>query len=144
MGPLFGPRTVAEAAFLVAVPVIGLEAGLSWYAIVGVGAAAYVLVIVAEGVLSRGEARATPVSGAELDAPRPSAATIIDTVGPRRWNVWDLERVAGEHAGSDPAADEERTFLLKYLRDFAGPDGMLPVDFDDLVRKSFGGLVANP
>ena len=64
MGPLFGPRTVAEAAFLVAVPVIGLEAGLSWYAIVGVGAAAYVLVIVAEGVRSRGEARATPVSGA--------------------------------------------------------------------------------
>jgi hypothetical protein len=144
MGPLFGPRTVAEGAFLVAVPVIGLEAGLSWYAIVGVGAAAYVLVIVAEGVLSRRDDRAAPVSGAELDAPPPSAATIIDSDGPRRWNVWDLERVAREHAGSDPVADEERTFLLKYLRDFAGPDGMLPVDFDDLVRKSFGGLVANP
>ena len=28
------------------------------------------------------------------------------------------------------------------LRDFAGPDGLLPVDFDELVRQTFGGLVA--
>jgi len=130
MGPLFGPRTVVEAAFLVAVPVIGLEAGLSWYAIVGVGAAAYVLVLVAEGVASRSDARATPAA--------------VAVVGPRRWNVRDLERVAQEHAGGDPVADEERTFLLVYLRDFAGPDGLLPPDFDAVVQQSFGGLVANP
>ena len=43
----------------------------------------------------------------------------------------------------DPIADEERTFLLLYLRDFAGPDGLLPVGFDDLVRQSFGSLVAD-
>jgi len=28
-----------------------------------------------------------------------------------------------------------------YLRDFAGPDGALPIDFDGLVRDSFGALV---
>ena len=28
-----------------------------------------------------------------------------------------------------------------YLRDFAGPDGLLPIDFDGLVRDSFGDLV---
>ena len=28
-----------------------------------------------------------------------------------------------------------------YLREFAGPDGLLPVDFDGLVRDSFGDLV---
>ena len=37
--------------------------------------------------------------------------------------------------------DEERTFLLMYLREFAGPDGLLPLDFDGLVRDSFGELV---
>jgi hypothetical protein len=37
--------------------------------------------------------------------------------------------------------DEERTFLLMYLREFAGPDGILPADFDSLVRDSFGDLV---
>jgi hypothetical protein len=73
----------------------------------------------------------------------PPAAAVIRIGGPRQWNVWDLERVARESSGGDPIADEERTFLLMYLRDFAGADGLLPVDFDDLVRQSFGGLVAN-
>ena len=71
------------------------------------------------------------------------AAAVIRIGGPRQWNVWDLERVAREHAGGDPVVDEERTFLLMYLRDFAGADGLLPADFDDLVRQSFGGLVAD-
>ena len=48
---------------------------------------------------------------------------------------------AGEQAGRDEVRDEERSFLLMYLRDFAGPDGMLPIDFDGLVRDSFGDLV---
>jgi hypothetical protein len=60
---------------------------------------------------------------------------------PRQWNLWDLERLTREHAGSDEARDEERSFLLMYLRDFAGPDGLLPIDFDGLVRDSFGDLV---
>ncbi|MFL5910930.1 MAG: hypothetical protein ACJ768_10220 [Gaiellaceae bacterium] len=202
MRPLFGPRTVVEAAFLVAVPVIALEVGLSWYAIVAAGAVAYLLVLAVEAALWRegkrgaGEpatvAPAPPVSEAEQHvrviraepepvpvpvavevAPEPEpprlapvptpvpepvhvpaiepepepertpAAAVIRIGGPRQWNVWDLERVAREHAGGDPVADEERTFLLMYLRDFAGPDGQLPADFDDLVRQSFGGLVAN-
>jgi hypothetical protein len=29
-----------------------------------------------------------------------------------------------------------------YLRDFASPEGRLPSDFDELVRESFGDLVA--
>ena len=75
--------------------------------------------------------------------PEPAAEVIPIGLGsaPRQWNVWDLEQLAREHAGGDPIADEERTFLLMYLRDFAGADGLLPVDFDDLVRQSFGSLV---
>ena len=79
--------------------------------------------------------------------PAPAVAQVVPigaTQAPRQWNIWDLEQLAREHAGGDdPMAAEERTFLLLYLRDFAGADGLLPVDFDDLVRQSFGALVAN-
>jgi hypothetical protein len=60
---------------------------------------------------------------------------------PRQWNLWDLERLTREASGADATLDEERSFLLMYLREFAGPDGELPVDFDALVRDSFGKLV---
>jgi hypothetical protein len=39
------------------------------------------------------------------------------------------------------AEDEERAVLLVYLRDFATPEGTLPVDFDGLVRESFSELL---
>jgi outer membrane biosynthesis protein TonB len=62
-------------------------------------------------------------------------------VEPREWNLWELERIAREHAGADPARDDERTYLLLSLRDFAEPDGNLPVEFDQLVRDAFGDLL---
>jgi hypothetical protein len=183
MRSLFGPRTVVEAALIVAVPVIALEVGFHIWGIVLAGAITYVLVVLLEtrywyeskrkSVPKVTAALEIPVSDtqhvrvlhAELEPvpapPRlapvpqpppepepepepelPPAAAVIPMGGPRQWNVLDLERVAREHAGGDPIADEERTFLLLYLRDFAGPDGLLPVGFDDLVRQSFGGLVA--
>ena len=202
MRPLFGPRTVVEAAFLVAVPVIALEVGLRWYLIVVAGGIAYLLVLGVEAAVWREgkrdagapaavapepaiaeaeqhvrviqpEPAPTPVPVHVAPEPEPPrlvsvpepepepepvrvpaiepepepeptpAAAVIRIGGPRQWNVWDLERVAREHSGGDPVADEERTFLLMYLRDFAGADGLLPADFDDLVRQSFGGLVAD-
>jgi hypothetical protein len=76
--------------------------------------------------------------------PEPDAAEVVSIgigAGPRQWNLWDLERLTREASGTDFALDEERTFLLMYLREFAGPDGSLPVDFDGLVRDSFGELV---
>ena len=47
-----------------------------------------------------------------------------------------------ERSGGDPVLDEEASYLLLYLREFAGPDGDLPVEFDSLVRESFGDLIA--
>ena len=79
--------------------------------------------------------------------PEPAVAAVATVVpigvgpGPQRWNLWDLERLTREQSGGDAERDEERTFLLMYLREFAGPDGLLPVDFDGLVRDSFGDLV---
>jgi outer membrane biosynthesis protein TonB len=61
--------------------------------------------------------------------------------GPREWNLWELERLARAHATGDVARDEERSYLLMYLREFAGPDGVLPADFDGLVRDAFGDVL---
>jgi hypothetical protein len=61
----------------------------------------------------------------------------------RAWNLWELERLARDHAGADPAKDEEWAFLFVYLREFADPDGMLPEHFDGLVRESFADLIGS-
>jgi hypothetical protein len=62
-------------------------------------------------------------------------------VEPRTWNIWELERLAQARSGDDPLRDEEWGYLLMYLREFASPEGLLPVDFDSLVRESFGELI---
>ena len=46
--------------------------------------------------------------------------------------------MAREQAGDN----EELSYLLMYLREFASADGLLPADFDVLVRESFGDLLA--
>ena len=73
--------------------------------------------------------------------PEPTVAYLPVNQEPREWNLWDLERAVREHAGDDIVQNEERAYLLVYLREFAGPDGMLPVDFDGLVRDAFGDLL---
>ena len=85
-----------------------------------------------------------PEPARELEPELPPAAALPPPAAPvdlREWNVWDLERMARDGAGADVARDEERSFLLMYLREFAGPDGLLPADFDALVRDSFGDLL---
>jgi len=170
---VFGPRTVVEAAFLVAVPVGSLAAGLGPYAIVAASAVGYLAVLLLEAMLWRrgapGIATTASAPAPEAAEPEPEAADpepeaaepepdpepdlepaaeaepVVVPIGlgssPRSWNLWDLERLKRESAGDDAVRDEERTFLLMYLREFAGPDGLLPADFDSLVRDSFGDLV---
>jgi hypothetical protein len=65
----------------------------------------------------------------------------VDGAEPRAWNIWELERLAGEAEGLDLAHDEELDFLLLELRQFANADGQLPVEFDQVVRESFGDLL---
>ena len=91
------------------------------------------------------DAELEPEPAAEEPEPEPVATVaVLPTwqIAPREWNVWDLERLLRERAGADTTRDEERSFLLLYLREFAGPDGLLPADFDGLVRDSFGDLIA--
>jgi hypothetical protein len=88
------------------------------------------------------EPEPVPAPVAPEPAPEPSTVVPIGVgAGPRQWSLWDLERLTREHAGGDVAQDEERQFLLMYLREFADSAGLLPLDFDGLVRDSFGELV---
>jgi hypothetical protein len=70
-----------------------------------------------------------------------SAVVALRPAAPQEWNIWELERRARDHAGEDPARDEEWSYLLMYLREFATPEGTLPLDFDALVRDTFGELI---
>jgi hypothetical protein len=82
-------------------------------------------------------APAAPVVAPQPAAPPVPAPTPIRPKGGREWNLWELERLARDRAGTNPDRDEERTYLLMSLRDFARPDGQLPPDFDALVREAF-------
>jgi hypothetical protein len=72
------------------------------------------------------------------EQPRVAAFTARSLDVPQRWNVWELERLAREQSGADAIRDEERSFLLMYLREFADADGVLPTSFDGVVREAFG------
>ena len=65
---------------------------------------------------------------------------VLRDTTPHTWNLWELERLAARMKG-DPAA-EERMLLLVSLRQFADPSGDLPVEFDTLVRDTFGADLA--
>jgi outer membrane biosynthesis protein TonB len=73
--------------------------------------------------------------------PEPEVAYLPTNDAPREWNLWELERISREDVTADVAKTEERSYLLMYLREFAGPDGNLPADFDGLVRDAFGDLL---
>jgi outer membrane biosynthesis protein TonB len=60
---------------------------------------------------------------------------------PREWNLWELEQASRRASGGDPLRDEERNYLLMYLREFANAEGTLPSDFDALVRDSFADVI---
>jgi hypothetical protein len=149
------PRFLIEAGFIVVVAVVAGLAGLSTWTIVGVVAAAWILVALVELVVwmrtrDRAEQGPGPASSPgpivvrppklrREPEPEPEAAEAPDA--PREWNLWELERVARDNTTDDVAENEERAYLLIYLREFAGPDGNLPADFDGLVRDAFGDLV---
>jgi type IV secretory pathway VirB10-like protein len=181
---ILGPRFLIEAGFIVAVAVVAGIADLSTWAIIGVVAAAWIIVAVVELAMWARHAsarRRVPTQPAEPEPvavrpepvrtpeppriaaappppepepepePEPAAEPEPETEpevaylpaneAPREWNLWELERVARENVTDDVARNEERAYLLMYLREFAGPDGNLPTDFDGLIRDAFGDLL---
>jgi outer membrane biosynthesis protein TonB len=74
--------------------------------------------------------------------PAPSAMPVaVRAAPPREWNLWELEQASRKASGEDPMRDEERNYLLVYLREFANAEGTLPADFDALVRDSFADVI---
>jgi hypothetical protein len=57
---------------------------------------------------------------------------------PRRWDVRLLERFANALGTTDPARGQALTYLLYELRPYSTADGLLPLEFDELVRNEFG------
>jgi HAMP domain-containing protein len=86
-----------------------------------------------------------PEPPASPQPPEPQGAPVVPlwarSSQPREWNLWDLERIARAQSRRDPEQFEEWSYLCLHLRRFANADGMLPAEFDGLVRDSFGGLL---
>ena len=172
MRRVFGLRFLVEAALIVDVATIAWYEDLSKAGIVAAIAGTWLLVALAEWLLSRREHQRPvdlhagvdtpppapvvplpapepepePDPGPEPEPPPPAAepepvVRLPTPAKPREWNLWELERVTRQAAGADAARDEERSFLLMYLREFADPDGLLPVSFDPLVRETFGDVL---
>jgi len=78
------------------------------------------------------QADGASVSAPETHPVRPAAEN--------QWNLWELDRLAQQQATNN----DEIAFLLFYLRGFADPQGLLPTDFEPLVRETFGNLLATP
>lgn len=81
-----------------------------------------------------------PAERAPPPPPEPPRVPPAPPGPPREWNIWELERRAREQAG-DPLRDEEWSALFMFLREHANADGVLPIQFDDLVRESFSELI---
>jgi hypothetical protein len=80
------------------------------------------------------------VGRAALPPPEPPRVPPAPPAPPREWNIWELESRAREQAG-DRSRDEEWAALFMFLREHANADGVLPIQFDDLVRESFSELI---
>ena len=81
-----------------------------------------------------------PVERPRAPVPEPPRAPPSPRPPAREWNIWELERRAREQAGN-PLRDEEWAALFMHLRQFANADGVLPTQFDDLIRESFSELI---
>jgi hypothetical protein len=86
-----------------------------------------------------GEAPGT-VPGTAPPAERPERPEPVSG----QWSLASLGRLVARHGEEFPARLEEWRYYLVYLRDVTGPDGLLPAEFDGLVRDVFGDLVGRP
>jgi hypothetical protein len=84
--------------------------------------------------------RLLPTPSVRGSAPAPVAVGAGTAVAARpqpqkQWSIWTLDKVARE------TTDAELRYLVLSLQEYADADGMLPLQFDPLVRESFGELL---
>jgi glucose dehydrogenase len=157
-------RFVLWAVILIAVAAVTGIVGLDWWLIVVIVFGVWIVLTIIERRLDRAPERPVATAPApvvappplsEPDAPRaevpltrrrrllsprqPVAVTASAPVadGEKQWSIWTLDRVARE------TSDAELRFLVLSLQEYADSDGMLPLQFDPLVRESFGELLGS-
>lgn len=102
----------------------------------------------AEVALREREAASAAAAAAEAEAalaaaPPPEPAPPPPVEGSAgAYNLVALERLVGERGAAFPARLEEWASYLYFLREYAGPDGVVPANFDRLIHDTFGELLA--
>ena len=103
-----------------------------------------------EPAVSERSARAILATGPPpVVEPSPPEPEHVDEPEPERvaerpsqeWNIWELERLVRDHP--DDRRREEWSALVLSLREFAGADGALPAEFDELVWETFGATLVS-
>ena len=118
-----------QAALLTAAAVVGVaELDFGWFEVA-------VAMLGASVLAATGELALAP----SVEQQRPEAPPIVGRQV--RWDVGELVRRAEALVGRDRVRDDQRAHLLAKLRTFAGEDGRLPLDLDELVRESFPELI---
>jgi hypothetical protein len=151
------PRFLIQAALLIAVAGIAAAIHRGPLTIVLAVAAAFGIVAGTEWLGTREpkprqeRPRPAPLrrlpEAEGLDRSRSAPAPILlpaaapPVVQSRRWNVFELENRARPIVSKDAARDEEISFMLLYLREFADVDGDLNEEFDTFIRESFPDLL---
>jgi hypothetical protein len=86
-------------------------------------------------------AREAELEAAAAAEPEPVPAPEVAARGSGRgWDLHVLERLVQEQGRADPAALEEWSAYLFFLREHADHDGILPSTFDPLIADVFGDL----
>ena len=76
--------------------------------------------------------------------PVAEAEEVEVAVATGRWNLDDLAALVESRGAEFPdRVDEWRAYVV-YLRDFVGPDALLPTSFEGLVEDVFGMLLETP
>jgi hypothetical protein len=74
------------------------------------------------------------------EPPAPARPTSVEGP-PGRYNLLELERLVEQRGSGFPdRVDEWRSYLF-FLRDYAGPDGVVPLSFDWLIQDTFAELL---
>jgi hypothetical protein len=73
--------------------------------------------------------------------PLPVTVLPVGDPSPGRWNLLVLERLINDNGERFPDRLEEWASYLYFLRDYAEPDGSIPVSFDWLVQETFAELL---
>jgi hypothetical protein len=166
--PLY--RFLLWAGIVIVVAAATGFAGLAWWLIVAIVFCVWVVLTVVERRLDRASTprEAAPEATAAVPAPEPIVAaapaavdapepvrrrrflptaaarpepgpapTAVVAHGEKQWSIWALDKVARENTNTDA----ELRFLVLSLQEYADADGLLPLQFDPLVRESFGELL---